>query len=183
LAKSIQSKLPCDWGRGFDCNNQRSAVQFVSCHGASERDWVCGAGKGGLVSRHPRAFPALLGTSGAVFAGFIVFAMVHGHQQSVITERLDTLRSEGLLLEQKPQTGMNAFEYADWQKELNQWQDGTANYLKENIGDVAKNRFISTMGRGSLSYVADQQFNGFLNALVWRGKNLQEIIDGRSHPK
>jgi predicted PurR-regulated permease PerM len=145
-----------------------SVIGFVAL---VKEDW--------LRAKHPWAFQAVLGVSGAVFAGFIAFAIMHAHQQSVITEKLDGLRSEGLILEEKPRTSMNAFEYTDWQKQIGLWSEVTSNYLNENIGDVAKNRFLNTLGRLSMSYGPDQQLNGYLNTLVGRGKNLQEIIDGR----
>ena len=128
-------------------------------------------------------FVALIGALAAVYIRFVAYAINHASRGIAIGIKLETFRNEGLLLEQKTRTSMTAFEYADWQKQLGQWQDKTADYLNENVGDAAKNRFLSTLGRGSLSYGSDQQFNSFLNALVGQGKNLQDIIDGHPHPR
>jgi predicted PurR-regulated permease PerM len=150
-----------------------SVIGFVAL---VKEDW--------LRAKHPWAFQTILVVSGVVFAGFVAFAMTHAYQQSAINEKLDNFRSEGLSLEMRTQNGMNAFEYGDWQKQLTQWNDGTAAYLKKKIGDVAKNRFLSSLGYVGLSYGGNTpEFNQHLNMLVNHGKNLQEIIDGRSRFK
>jgi hypothetical protein len=134
-----------------------------------------------LRAKHRWAFQTVLGVSGVVFAGFVAFAIMHAHNQFVITEKLDNFRSDGLLLEEAVRKGMNAFEYSDWQKHIDEWSETTGSYLKENVSDVTKNRFLNTIGRLGLSWGTDQELNNHLNTVIGRGKNLQEIIDGRSH--
>jgi hypothetical protein len=125
-------------------------------------------------------FIAAIAVLGITYLGFAGYAINHAHQQNLISEKLESLRSRGLVLQQRPElSGMNAFEYADWQKQIAQWRDDTADYLERNLGVAAKTRFLITAGRLSFSYGSNQQLNQELNTTDGLGKNLQDVIDSR----
>jgi hypothetical protein len=126
-------------------------------------------------------FTLLIGALGLAYLCFVGYAVNYAYQEIAIDRKLQTRRSEGLTIQQRPQTGgMTAFEYADWQKQLDQWRGETAKYLRDQIGGAAENRFLNTMGRPSYSYGgATQQLNSEINTVDSLGKNLQDIIDSR----
>lgn len=126
-----------------------------------------------------RVFALLVGGLGLIYLCFVGYAINHAYQAIAIDRKLQTLRSDGLAIEQRPHTAMNTFEYADWQKQIDSWRGETADYLRGHIGGAAENRFLSTMGRLSYSYGSNQQLNSEINMVDSLGKNLQDIIDSR----
>jgi hypothetical protein len=103
--------------------------------------------------------------------------------------KLDEFRGEGLLLEQKTQKAMNPFEYGDWQKQIDQWQNETAAYLGQkaylgqNMGSSYEGGLLDALGRIAFNYGYPPEFNHQMNGLVNHGKNLQEIMDARDRAK
>jgi hypothetical protein len=93
-----------------------------------------------------QVFAVLVGALGLAYLCFVGYAISHAYQQMTIDRKLETLRSEGLAIQQRPQTGgMNPFEYTDWQKQIDSWRGETAKYLQEHAGGGAENRFLDTV--------------------------------------
>jgi hypothetical protein len=137
-----------------------------------------------LRSKYRYAFQIVLSVSGAIFLIFATFAIEHAYKDLEISKNLDEFRGEGLLLERKTSKAMNSFEYSDWKTQIDQWQNKSASYLKQNMGSSYEGRFLNTFGHMSMSYGSNTpEFNHLMNELVGHGKNLQEIIDGRGHAK
>jgi hypothetical protein len=130
-------------------------------------------------------FVSGLGILALAYGCFVGYAIIHASDELAIGRTLDSFRSEGLVLQNRPsEAGMNAFEYSDWQKRIEQWRVETAKYLSDNVGDAAKNRFLNVTGRMSFNYGnASPQLNHEINMIDWLGKNLQDIIDSRGHSK
>ncbi len=128
-----------------------------------------------------RIFALLIATLGLIYLCFVGYAINHAYQAIAIDQKLQTLRSDGLTIQERPHTGaMNAFEYADWQKQIDRWRGETAEYLQGHVGGAAENRFLNTMGRPTYSYGgASEQLNSEINLVDSLGKNLQDIIDSR----
>jgi hypothetical protein len=137
-----------------------------------------------LRAKHPSVFYGTLGISGAIFAGFVVFAGIHASREADANKQLDIFRNEGLELARQPMSGLNPSQFADWEKQWGQWERDTAHYLENNISPIAKNRFLNTMGHQAVPYAgAGPQLTSDLNNIDFLGKNLQEIIDGRLRNK
>jgi hypothetical protein len=138
-----------------------------------------------LRAKHRYAFQVILTVSGLIFVVFIAFAISHGFTARAIDYKLDDLRNRGLVLEQRPfESGLDASEFSDWKKKIDEWKKETAGYLETHIGASAKNRVQATVGHPSFNYNnASPELNHEINSLGWFNKNLQEIIDGRNRPK
>jgi hypothetical protein len=136
-----------------------------------------------LRSFYRYAFQIVLTFSGLIFVIFIAFAISHGFTERAVDQKLDDLKNRGLVLEQRPfESGLNSSEFSDWKEKIDEWKKETGDYLGSYIGASAKNRFQITVGHPSFNYNnASPELNHEINTLGWFNKNLQEIIDGRSH--
>lgn len=149
------------------------AASIIGFTALVKEDW--------LRSKNRYAFQLVLGISGSIFIVFVIFAVSHAFKEHNVDGALDTFRSRGIVLEQRPfEVGMSQDDITKWQSEIETWSNETSKYLNDNISETTKNRFRSTVGHGYLLYngISDD-INQRINKLNWYGKNLQEIMNQR----
>jgi hypothetical protein len=82
-----------------------------------------------LRARGRYALQSVLAISGLIFTVFVAFAIMHALKENAVALKLDELKNQGLLLEQRPfESGMNAYEFSDWKKQSDEWKKETADY-------------------------------------------------------
>jgi hypothetical protein len=113
-----------------------------------------------------------------IYAGFVVYALMHSYNQSVISARLDELYKKGSYLVEKPFVEHLLSNYAPtWEVQVSGWIGETKAYLEDNVGGISSAKFMNTIGYQTLNYNGiPTEFDNGVNNLVPFLKNLAEII-------
>lgn len=114
-----------------------------------------------------------------IYGGFVVYALYHATHERQITAHLQNLYSSSATLAIRDAADVPAGKI--WETEAKAWEDETAAYFSENIGEYAKARFLNAT---TTSYRANYQVGWLVDLRIEHlRRNLLEIIEAREHSK
>ena len=147
-----------------------------------------------LRAKHPLVFQGILGVCGLIFLGFVVFAANHSIQEELTKRGLKTLYAEAGPfivtandIEAMPFNTSEAIavrqkKIDDLVADINSWDDKTASWLRHNLGETARERFLDTANLPTFCWTNDcnEYLGRPLNRLVNRKKNLSAVLENQA---
>lgn len=145
-------------------------------------------GEAWLRRQHKHLFWSAILVLVVVWLGFFGWAVKQAHDEVLVGRYLDqSYADSGVLWDRKFPFNSQTKQFDEaalqqWQRDIEKWRDTTANYIRENIDEYTKERFLNTIGMQSYNFTPNNmQTNDTLdnaaNTLDKLRKNLAAIRD------
>jgi hypothetical protein len=132
-------------------------------------------------------FQIAISVIGLIYAGFIVYAVAHAAERQRIMNGLQKIYITSGSLLNREIIGVTNLEAPDdnalsqYEKDFAEWQNRSQEWIGENVGEAAKERFLDRSLISYLGYGAryNERYSTIRNRLREERNNLHAILESR----
>lgn len=151
-------------------------------------------GEAWLNKRHRLGFSIAIFVVSAVYLSLVAYGVVHATNEEIAKHKIKALYAEGAPFldlaheveefKSQPEDFKTARDRKadDLVAEVRNWTDKTSTWLRDNLGETAKQRFLDTSDLKSFCWTFDclDPFSRQINLLVTHRRNLSAILENLS---